>query len=302
MATRGGRTAIQVRVARVWVPPGRRPLDQAHVDNLGVSMEEIGQRTPIGVLELGEDHPQYPAFAYQLNAGGHRLAAHIQRGWPVIDAVIDDDDALVAKLAEVDENLIRRDLNALELAQALAARLEAWAARYPERATVDDAGNTRAKVGRPSKLAHGAPISDQSARMGFAADASGKVGISADTVKRALAVYRGIPAGLQAKMAGTPVASNPGVLRQLAAFGDAAEQAKVAEILISGKTKSVSDARIYAAGNVPSKGPKTPTDVTVKAFQKVWGAATPTGRAAILHDLFGRSLPKGYVLTRPANG
>jgi ParB family chromosome partitioning protein len=298
MAARVGRQAIQIDRSRIWVPPGRRPIDWDHVANLAVSMDEIGQRQPIGVSALPEGHPMGASFDYRLNSGAHRNAAIAVLGWPTIDAVVEDDTDADARLAEVDENLMRRDYTALERAQALAARLEAWGAKHPDQVVVDDAGRTRGKVGRPAKLGHGAPIS----AMGFTEEAAAKAGLSVDTIKRDLAVYRGIPAGLQTRLLETPVASNPGLLRQLAALGDAEEQAAVAEVLISGKTKNLSDARAYAAGSAPSKPAQTPVDEVVTAFRKLWKGASPSARAAVLHELAGSPLPKGWSVTERADG
>jgi ParB family chromosome partitioning protein len=297
MSRGADRYIFKAPISRIGVRPRRRPIDQAHVANLAVSFQEIGQRTPISLNLVGPDEPARDEFTYWLNAGGHRLGAAKLLQWADLDAILEDDDALTARIAEVDENLIRRDYTALERAQALAARLEAWGARYPERIVLGDDGNARAKRGRPVKMGHGAPITAPSS-MGFADDAAAKVNLSIDTVKRALAIYRGIPAGLQAALAGTPIASNPGLLRQLAALGDADEQAKVAELLIAGRTKNVAAARAIAAGNTPvSERPETPTDETVKAFRKLWASATPGARATILEELAGRpKLPGRWTL------
>lgn len=279
-------------ISRIGVRPGRRPIDAGHVANLAVSFGEVGQRTPISLNLVADDDPARDRFTYWLNAGGHRLEAAKLLGWTELDAILDDDDALSAKIAEVDENLIRRNLNALEEAQALSVRQEAWAAKYPDRATTDEQGAVRAKRGRPTKLRHGAAIST----MGFAADAAEATGLSKRTVERALAVYRGIPAGLQAQLLGTPVASNPGLLRQLAGMGDKDEQAKVAGVLVKGDAKTVAAAMAIAAGNAPAAPVPTPVDASLKAFRKVWADATPAARAAILHDLAGRSLPSGWIV------
>lgn len=289
MASGASRTIVQLPIARIRVGPGRRPIDEAHVANLMVSIGDVGLRQAIGVRRLDDESPARPEFSYDLGAGGHRLEAHRRLGRKVIDAVIEDDDDHTAKIAEVDENLIRRDLNALERAQALAARLEAWSAQNPDRAVVGE-GGAKPKRGRPTKMPHGAAIST----MGFAEETAAKAGLSRDTIERDLAIYRGIPAGLQAQLLGTHIAANPGLLRQLAAMGDKGEQAGVAAHLIDGTAKTVADGMALVAGNTPSKAVQTPVDASVKAFRKVWADATPSGRAAILNDLAGRPLPKGW--------
>jgi hypothetical protein len=71
----------------------------------------------------------------------------------------------------------------------------------------------------------------------------------------------------------------------------------VAKLLIEGRTKNVSDARAIAAGNEPTKARQTEPDQAVKAFKAVWKGATPSAKAAILHELAGMKLPAGYVVT-----
>ncbi|MFN3582576.1 ParB/RepB/Spo0J family partition protein [Phenylobacterium sp.] len=294
MGLGASRTIVQLPVARIWVPPGRRPIDEAHAHNLAVSYAEIGQRQAIEVRVLCDNHAQRPAYGWELTIGGHRLRAAEIRGWRAIDAVVVDENDLDAAIAEADENLIRRDLNALERAQALASRLSAWAARYPDRALTDEDG-ARPKRGRPKKMPQDAAISAPST-MGFAEEAAAASNLSRDTVERALAIYRGIPAGLQAKLAESPLADNEALLRQLANLPDKEEQAAAAEVLLAGRTKNISDALAIAAGREPVKPAQTPVDQAVKDFRKLWGGLSPSAKAAILHDLAGRPLPKGWIV------
>lgn len=294
------RSTTQLPISRIRVKPGRRPLDPAHVANMKASFIEIGQRQPISVRPVPDSDPERANYAYELVAGGHRLEAGRQLNWRVIDGIVEDEPELDARIAEVDENLVRRDYTALERVQAVAARMEAFAAKHPDRVTVDEVGQTRAKPGRPKKLPHGDGVSPRA--MGFAQDAAQSVGLSVPTIERDLAVYRGIPAGLQAQLLGTAIGSNPGLLRQLANVADKDEQARVAELLLSGQAKSVPDAMAIAAGNTPATQAPVASDETLKAFRKLWAGATPSDREAVLHWLSGKKLPGGYAVTGPANG
>lgn len=287
MISGADRYIFRAPISRIGVKPGRRHIDPAHVASLQVSFAEIGQRSPISLILVAPDAPERDEYTYWLNAGGHRLHAASGLGWADIDATLDDDDALSAKIGEVDENLIRRDLNALERPQATHARLEAWAARYPERALVDDDGSTKAKRGRPPKRDHDDLFSGP-VTMGFAADTAAVTGVSRVTIKRDLHIFRNIPASLQERLAGTPVAASAALLRQLAALGDPEEKAKVAEVLLQGQTRNFGAARAIAAGNAPSKLNRTPTDDRVKALLKLWGKATASEQDAFLFELSGR--------------
>ena len=70
---------------------------------------------------------------YKLIAGAHRLKAAKALGWTSIAATtLDDIDADQAKLAEIDENLIRAALSPAEEAAHLAARKAVYLKLHPE--------------------------------------------------------------------------------------------------------------------------------------------------------------------------
>lgn len=283
---------VSLPVRDIHVGSRLRNVDPATVANLQVAILEAGWHGTIVVRPLPDDElgPRY-----DLVAGAHRLAAMRALGRDKIPAtirVLSDDEALQI---EIDENLVRRGLTPLERAEMVAARFAVWRRRFPERTS--DAGPVATpKVGRPPKnsakfaeFLGGAPET-----MGFTAETAADVGLSKRTIEAAWTTVRGLNEVLRQRLHGTWIAKNEGVLRQLAGLGDQAEQAGVVDVLLAGDTKSVSDARAIAAGNTPSKPAQNPVDETVKAFRKLWGAASPSGRTAILDDLAGRSLPKGW--------
>lgn len=103
-----------------------RPVDPDYVSLIAASMAERGQDTPIVVGAAGTDGK------HKLIAGGHRVEAARALGWPRIDALISDASELQAKLQEIDENLIRRELSALDRAVFLAERKAIYEALHPE--------------------------------------------------------------------------------------------------------------------------------------------------------------------------
>lgn len=288
------RAALELPVGSIQVSARLRPVDQAAVDMLAVSIEEHELSQPITVRPIGSEEGE---AAYELVVGAHRLAAFRKLGLASIPAqvrILTDADA---RLVEVDENLIRRELTPLERAESIAARFEAWRSRFPER-VVASRGVAKPKRGRPGNSANlteflnGAPVS-----MGFTVETAAATGLSESVVKRAAAVFRGLSPALRAKIAASWIARNDSTLRQLAALGDLAEQAAVVDILMAGKTKNVSDARAIAAGATPHKPGLA--DVPINAVRKAWKAATPSQRAAILHFLAGQPLPKGWEVRPP---
>ncbi|CAN5613009.1 hypothetical protein BH10PSE5_BH10PSE5_01580 [soil metagenome] len=281
---------VDFPISMIVVGKRLRQISPAKVANLRVSMRENGF---FGSITLRSVAGEEGASVTQLVAGAHRIAAWRAEGNAAIPStvrILTDDEA---QQIEIDENLLAPDLNPLERAEMLLARQAIWARRNPGRIVVAD-GEAKPKRGRPGKSDI---LSQFPETMGFAVETAADLGISRRTIERAWATVNGLPPELRVQLHGTSVAKNEGVLRQLAAIGDKAEQAKVADVLIKGETKSVGDARAIAAGNAPSSPVQTPADDTVKAFRKLWGAASASGRAAILHELSGKSLPKGWTVS-----
>lgn len=282
---------VDLPISLIVIGKRLRTLNPAKVANLRVSMRENKFFGSITVRSVpGEEG----ATIFKLVAGRHRIAAWSAEGNATIPAtvrILTDDEALQI---EIDENLLAPDLTPLERAEMLLERHAIWARRNPDRIIVQD-GEVKPKRGRPGNVDK---MSEFPETMGFAVDTAAELGITRRSVDRAWSTVKGLPPELRAQLHGTPVAKNEGVLRQLAAIGDKAEQAAVAAVLIKGETKSVPDARAIAAGNAPSSKVQTPVDETLKAFRKLWGKASVSGREAILHELGGaKSLPKGWTVS-----
>ena len=100
----------QLLLSDIIVPKNRRTPMKGRVATLARSFREIGQLNPILVNADGN----------KLIAGRTRYEAAKQMGWKDIFCNVVEYDALHARLAEIDENLEREDLPALEMVQALA--------------------------------------------------------------------------------------------------------------------------------------------------------------------------------------
>lgn len=278
-------------VALIVMGPRLRPVDPAHVQNMQVAIEESGFLGAILVRPiLGEEGEQ----RFELVVGAHRLAAMRALGRPTIPAVVrnlTDDEAFHI---EIDENLVRRDLTPLERAEMVPARFAVWARRFPDRITHD--GPAKPKRGRPknsekfAQFRAGAPEA-----MGFSAETAADLGLSKRTIEHAWVIANGLAAGVRAKLHGTWIAKNDSVLRQLASLAEA-DKAPVIDILLQGETRSVSDALAKASGVTPSEPKRTPVDEALKAFKAIWGKASPAAREAILHELAGKPLPRGWTV------
>lgn len=292
-----------VRVDRIIVRNRLRPTTPGKVEAKRVSMRESGQISPIIVRPSTVEGE---AGLFILVAGAHRLEAAILEGWTEILAdvrVLTDDQA---ELVEIDENLISAGLTPYERALFVSARLRVWAKLHPERIAegkldhVDPINAPLAiKRGRPAKADRMAEfLGDTPATMGFSAETASDLGISAVTVKRALAVARGLSPAVHAKVSGSKLGKNEGLLRQIAGVADPAEQLRIVEALTDGRATKFADAQVYATGKTPTKAPERPVDEAVKAFKKVWKAAPKTHRDAMLHWLSGEALPTGWNLVK----
>ena len=129
----------RIPIENILVSASRREIEHAKVHELAESIHEVGLLNPITVTR-----------DMQLVAGGHRLEACKAIGWHDIACTFLEGDSLHVELAEIDENLIRNDLDAISVGE-LALR----------RDDILEALGVRAKVGqgRPSKNgAESAPL------------------------------------------------------------------------------------------------------------------------------------------------
>jgi ParB family chromosome partitioning protein len=212
-------------LSEITVPKGRRQL--RNLDELAASMQDIGLLNPITVTE--KDHI--------LVAGGRRLGAARQLGWEEIAVTLVDLDELSTELAEIDENLIRDELTALERAEALKRRKEIYEAIHPETKHVSERGGP----GRGNKT------TAKMSAVSFTDDAARKTGQSARNVRRDVSLASRIPDDVKATLAGTPAANKKSELEQLAKYAPE-DQRTIAERLKTGEAKTVRE----AAGVPPS--------------------------------------------------
>lgn len=113
-----------------------RPLITADVDKLAASIKEIGLIQPITVKPTFVLHGTMVP-GWQIVAGHHRVAACRALGWTHIDAlVIGDMSHLEAELIEIDENLCRSELTAMQRGKCVKRRQQIRDAMNPVERTV----------------------------------------------------------------------------------------------------------------------------------------------------------------------
>lgn len=112
---------MQIPIYQINVNAGRREADPEAVQKLADSISKVGLLNPITVDQ-----------EYTLIAGLHRLEAAKRLGWTEIECTVKNLDGLLAELAEIDENLIRRKLHYTDEGKQLTRRKEIYEVLHPE--------------------------------------------------------------------------------------------------------------------------------------------------------------------------
>ena len=121
---------MEVRILDIKNTESRRQIDRNTVEKLAESMRQVGLLNPV-TIDWGRN----------LIAGAHRVAAAKQLGWSVIPCTMIDVEGLQAKLAELDENLVRNQGSVIEQGEWLAEKKRIYEELHPETKQGGDRGN-----------------------------------------------------------------------------------------------------------------------------------------------------------------
>ena len=152
-----------IQISEIKVNPERRDADPEGVQELVDSISKVGLLNPITV---DQEHT--------LIAGLHRLEAAKLLGWTEIECTVSSLEGLLAELAEVDENAIRKGLSAVEYSDLLLRRKEIYEMLHPE---TKNGGDRKSEKIRTSKCRSDLEVS-------FTQDTADKLGVSKRTVER----------------------------------------------------------------------------------------------------------------------
>ena len=208
----------------IIVEPRKRSVGD--ITELAESITALGLLNPVTVIVkesatkiLSDDK------ATILVAGARRLAACKSLGWTEIEANIVELYDLDIELAEIDENLIRMELTALDRAEQRERRKWIYEQKYP--------GSEQ--EGRPQKNAEKVST--------FADDAAEKTNQTSRTVRADVAIARGIPEKLREEIRGTDMEDSREDLRALARVkDDPVAQKKAVKAVQTGEAKNLRDA------------------------------------------------------------
>lgn len=222
--------SILIPVADIHIGERLRTVDADYVAMLAASIGDIGLMHPIEV-GAADRRGRYP-----LIAGAHRLAAYRELNLNEVPALVVSVKGLSAQLREIDENLMRRELSALDRAVFLAKRKE-----------VHEALNPHTKHGGDRK-------SDQVDKFGhligsFSSEVAEKLDLSERTIRRAIQRANAIAPDVRARIATTWIARRGSMLDKLAKESPEHQRAMVAELLGENRpAKTVAQARAAVRG------------------------------------------------------
>lgn len=205
---------LRVLLDEIEVGDRLREIDPDYAALLADSLDEHGQMQPIEVR--GTPGGRLP---FGLVTGGHRIAAARLLGWTALDARTFTGTELQARLREIDENLMRHELTALDRSVFLAERKAVWDAVHPD---VQHGGDRK---------------SDQVAKSGnlvlrFTADAADRLKLNERAIQRAITRYNHLHPDVRRRLSGTWLADHGAQIDALCRL-PGSEQLRVVALLVA---------------------------------------------------------------------
>ncbi|MEQ8318730.1 MAG: ParB N-terminal domain-containing protein [Rhodospirillales bacterium] len=266
---------IEIPVDQIDDTGRLRQIDPDWARALAESIGKIGQKEPIEVvIQKRKGKPPY-----RLIAGGHRLEGCRQAGMDTIRAEVKkpetDNPDLEMRLHEIDENLIRNELNALDRAVFLGERQKVWLEMYPETAHGKTPGNQFSGQKREVDI------------VSFSQATAEKIDLAERTIRRATLIYQKIPADIRARLHGSSLARNQGELIKLTRYSEA-QQARIVDACLrtDSPAPSVSVAAQELDGRTATEN--SPEDAYLASLQTKFNGASKVNKEAFLtwlHDL-----------------
>jgi ParB family chromosome partitioning protein len=222
-----------IRIEQIDASDRLRPVEPDHVALIAASIEDHGLEQPIVVRPAGG--------GYKLTIGAHRFAAVKSLGWTELEigkhVLVREEDDLDAKISEIDENLARHELNALDRAVFLAERKHL---HDKKRLTLGKGGDRKSQKFKEQ-------INDPSWVVGFlpsfAEDAAKRLGHSKTSINRAVSIAERLDREAMKDIRGTMVERNQQELLALVELTPERQRA-AAKAVREGRAGTVAQARV----------------------------------------------------------
>lgn len=247
-------------------------LRPANPDWVALYADDLGAGRKLPAIELRPCHDK--PGRYVLVTGLHRLEAHKAAGLSLIAAAVEDMTEAEARLREIDENLHRSDLNALDRALFLAERKRVWEELHPAARHGGD---------RKSPKKAGENQVADSATCRFTAQAAERIGLSERSIQEAVKLAKAIAPAAIPLIRKTYLADHGADLAKLARLAPDQQLAAVKRIT-GGTAKTLRDS-LTALGRGPA-----PVDVQERLFQSVvdaWSRMNARSRKRVLAHIQG---------------
>jgi len=269
-----------LRLDDIEIADRLRDADPAHVAALAESIGQIGLQVPIRVRIDREGR-------YHLIAGLHRIEACRMAGLNEIECLIENGlNALSARMIEIDENLIRHELNPLDRATFLAERKRIYEELHPE--TRAGVAGGKARQGQKSATAIFAVASgSQEGAAAFSEDVAARTRLSARTVWRAVQVHSRLAPEVRRRLSGTHIAQKEGELFALSRQSPERQIRIVDLVLAEGGPKTVRQAIEQIT---PTAQRTSPDEAAYKALLSAWRRCSPAMRQRFLDDVVGEGV------------
>lgn len=208
---------MKIKIVEIKVGDNRREIDEANVANLMKSIREVGLINAITVTQ-----------GNKLIAGAHRLEACKRLGWAEIECNVAELDGLKAELAEIDENLIRHNLNHIDEGEQLLRKKEIYEMLYPE----TKAGAAGAKVTNEKRWGVATEESSAAMKKSFVDDSAEKMQLSPRRVRQKIQIARDLTPEVKAIVKERGIGMDASL--ELARIKEPGKQKEAAEKLAAG--------------------------------------------------------------------
>lgn len=213
-----------------------RPVDPAWAEVMADDLSR-GVELPPVVIRPAIPPEVREGARFALVIGGHRIEAHRLAGRPLIRADIVPMSRAEARIREVDENLKRHELNALDRCLMLLERKRAWVEVYPE---TKHGGDGKHKESLRNSKSQSLRL-DQPGR--FSSEAADRVGLSERSVQADIELAARIEPVAIPEIRRSGLVDNASELRRLASY-PAADQVAIARDIAAGNARTVEQARV----------------------------------------------------------
>ena len=215
---------MKVKISDIKVNPGRRGVLDNDVEELALSILDVGLLNPITLT--GD---------YTLIAGLHRLEAVKLLGWTEVECSITDLEGLSAELAKLDENFARTNLSPLEMGDLLKRRKDIYEELYPE----TKAGTAQA-IGMNKAKGNNVSCNLQSTRKSFIEDTAGVTGSHPSTIARHIKVASELAPEAKEILRGAKKPVSSSTLKKISKLAPD-QQKEASSLLVSGEIRTIDE-------------------------------------------------------------